>query len=169
MYILYTGYIIVYTSICTMITIPHTRYILHSVLSKPSGELALSTSHTSPLNVGPTILTSQCWPNYTPLNVGPTTLTSQCCQCTLYIQTMHIMYIYRCTCGIALCLECRVSWVRVPPKATHFLRKSDCLGCAVLPCLVVCLTLLLASYFQIHVYNNVHVYVYTWKYMCIAH
>ena len=25
-----------------------------------------------------------------------------------------------CTCGRVLCLECRVSWVRVPPKAAHF-------------------------------------------------
>ena len=37
-----------------------------------------------------------------------------------------------------------MSWVRVPPEAAH--RKSDCLGCAVLLCLVVCLTLL-ASFF----------------------
>ena len=34
-----------------------------------------------------------------------------------------------CMSGRALCLECRVSWVRVPPG------KSDCLGCAVLLCL----------------------------------
>ena len=30
---------------------------------------------------------------------------------------------YACTCssaGRALCLECRVSWVRVPPEAAHF-------------------------------------------------
>ena len=47
-----------------------------------------------------------------------------------------------CTC--VLCVECRVSWVRVPLEAV--LWKSDCLGCAVLLCLVVCLTLL-ASYF----------------------
>ena len=47
--------------------------------------------------------------------------------------------------GRALCLEYRVSWVRVPPEAAHFSRKSDCLGCAVLLCLV-CLTLL-ASFF----------------------
>ena len=38
-------------------------------------------------------------------------------------------------------------WVRVPPDAAHFFkRKSDCLGCAVLLCFVVCLTLL-ASFF----------------------
>ena len=34
------------------------------------------------------------------------------------------------------CLEYRVSWVRVPPEAVIFSRKSDCLGCAVLLCLV---------------------------------
>ena len=45
--------------------------------------------------------------------------------------------------GRALCLECRVSWVRVPPEVLvlprqlTFLRKNDCLGCAVLLCLVV--------------------------------
>ena len=39
--------------------------------------------------------------------------------------------------GRALCLEYRVSWVRVPPEAAHFFsRKSDCLGYAVLLCLV---------------------------------
>ena len=40
-----------------------------------------------------------------------------------------------------------VPWVRVPPEAANFSRKSDCLGCAVLLCLVVCLTLL-ASFFS---------------------
>ena len=45
--------------------------------------------------------------------------------CTLY------MYMYMS------CLEYGVSWVRVPPEAAHFfLGKSDCLGCAVLLCLV---------------------------------
>ena len=43
-------------------------------------------------------------------------------------------------------VECRVSWVRVHPRQLIFLRKSDCLECAVLLCLVVCLTLL-ASFF----------------------
>ena len=51
--------------------------------------------------------------------------------------------------GRVLCLECRVSWVRVPPEAAHFLRKSDCLGCAVLLCLVV-YSILLASFFLLH-------------------
>ena len=30
-----------------------------------------------------------------------------------------------------------MSWVRVPPEAAHFSLKSECLGCAVLLCLVV--------------------------------
>ena len=33
------------------------------------------------------------------------------------------------------------------PEAANFYRKSDCLGCAVLLCLIVCLTLL-ASFFS---------------------
>ena len=46
--------------------------------------------------------------------------------------------------GRALCLECGVAWVRIPPKAAdrYLLWKSDGLGCAVLLCLVVCLILL---------------------------
>ena len=42
--------------------------------------------------------------------------------------------------GRAVCLEYRVLWVRVPPEAAFFRRKSDCLGCAVLLCLAVYLT-----------------------------
>ena len=38
--------------------------------------------------------------------------------------------------NIILHIQSRVSWVRVPPEAAHFSRKSDCLGCAVLLCLV---------------------------------
>ena len=46
------------------------------------------------------------------------------------IKNVHARY---SSVGRALCLEYRVSWVRVPPQAA---RKSDCLGCAVLLCLV---------------------------------
>ena len=53
-------------------------------------------------------------------------------------------------CGRALCLECRVLWVQVPPEAAHFLRISDFLGCTVLLCLVVCLTLLASFFFPSH-------------------
>ena len=56
-----------------------------------------------------------------------------------------------------LCLECRMSWVRVPPEAAHFLRKSDCLGCAVLLCLVVRLTLLASFFLPSHI--SVYMYL----------
>ena len=33
--------------------------------------------------------------------------------------------------GRALCLDCRVSWVRVPPRAAHFFfEKKCCPGCS---------------------------------------
>ena len=35
------------------------------------------------------------------------------------------------------------------PKQFIFLRKNDCLGCAVLLCLVVCLTLLVPSHLSL--------------------
>ena len=61
--------------------------------------------------------------------------------------------------GRALCLEYRVSWVRVPPEVAHFSRKSDYLGCAVLLCLV-CLTLLASFFLPSHLsfknMNTVH-------------
>ena len=63
--------------------------------------------------------------------------------------------------GRPFCLECRVSWVQVPPEAAHFFGKNDCLGCAVLLCFVVCLTLL-ASFFLLHLSVNMY---YTCIYM----
>ena len=52
-----------------------------------------------------------------------------------------------------------MSWVRVPPEAAHFSRKKDCLGCAVLLCLVCLFDL--ASFFHLSFKNmyvhNVHV------------
>ena len=49
--------------------------------------------------------------------------------------------------GRALCLECRVSWVRVPPEAAHFfLGKVTALGVLCCFALFVCLNLL-ASFF----------------------
>ena len=48
---------------------------------------------------------------------------------------------------IALCLEYRVSWVRVPPRQLIYSRKSDCLGCAAL---FVCLTLLTSFFLPSH-------------------
>ena len=59
-----------------------------------------------------------------------------------------LVYIHEPLSGRALCLECRVPWFESHPRQLIILRKSDCLGCAVLLCLVVCLTLLkLASTF----------------------
>ena len=53
-----------------------------------------------------------------------------------------LVYIHEPLSGRALCLECRVPWFESHPRQLIFLRKSDCLGCAVLLCLVVCLTFL---------------------------
>ena len=54
------------------------------------------------------------------------------------------------------CLEYRVSWVRVPPEAAHFSRKSDCLGCAVLLCLV-CLFDLLSFFLPPSSFKNMYI------------
>ena len=53
----------------------------------------------------------------------------------MHVQCTHIVniHVYISSVGRALCLEYRVSWVRVPPEAAHFF---DYLGCAVLLCLV---------------------------------
>ena len=49
-----------------------------------------------------------------------------------------------------------MSWVRVPPEAA---RKSDCLGCAVLLCLV-CLTLLASFFLPSHLsFKNMYMHV----------
>ena len=47
---------------------------------------------------------------------------------------------------------------------TFFLRKSDCLGCAVLLCLVVCLTLLASFFLPSHLsLKHIHVH-----YVCVC-
>ena len=61
------------------------------------------------------------------------------------------------------------------PRQLIFLRKSDCLGCAVLLCLVVCLTLL-ASFFlasllslkHVHVYIHLHVDIHASVTVCMS-
>ena len=58
--------------------------------------------------------------------------------------------------GRVLCLECR--GFESHPRQLIFLRKSDCLRCAVLLCLVVCLTLL-ASFFLPSYLSLKHVHV----------
>ena len=46
------------------------------------------------------------------------------------------------------------------PRQLIFLRKSDCLGCAVLLCLVVCLTLLASFFLPSHLpLKHVHTYI----------
>ena len=81
---------------------------------------------------------------------------------------LHV-YVHVYTCGRALCLECRVSWVRVPPEAPlFFLGRVTALGVlccfALFVCLFVCLTLLasffLPSHLSLkHVSIRVHVYI----------
>ena len=73
-----------------------------------------------------------------------------------WAQISHlIVCVYTCACldGRAFCFECGVSWV-------IFLSKSDYLGCAVLLCLVVCLTLLAPFLNSVIVIINVHVHCY---------
>ena len=63
----------------------------------------------------------------------------------------------------------------VHPRQLIFLRKSDYLGCAVLLCLVVCLTLLACFFLPsfssliktcIHVHHNIlYMYMYMYMYM----
>ena len=59
--------------------------------------------------------------------------------------------------GRVLCLECR--GFESHPRQLVFLRKSDCLGCAVLLCLI-CLTLLASFFLPSHLsLKHVHNYV----------
>ena len=62
--------------------------------------------------------------------------------------------------GRVLCLECTLSVVGSSPTwgSSFFFWKSDCLGCAVLLCLVVCLTLI-DSFFLL-VYTCIYMYMY---------
>ena len=55
-----------------------------------------------------------------------------------HLYKMDIIYMYTCTCPEAA-------------RQLIFLRKSDCLGCAVLLCLVVCLTLLASFFLPSHI------------------
>ena len=44
------------------------------------------------------------------------------------------------------------------PRQLVFLRKIDCLGCAVLLCLVVCLTLLASFFLSSHLSLNMYIH-----------
>ena len=87
-------------------------------------------------------------------------------RCEIWAQPAEVaQLVYICR---ALCLECRVSWVRVPPEAAHW--KSDCLGCAVLLCFVACLTLLASSFLPsaslINMYSTCTLIKSVTKYTC---
>ena len=77
---------------------------------------------------------------------------------------MYIVYA-RSLAGRALCLECRVSWVQVPPEAAHFSQEMSCLPwvcCVALPC---CLFDLACFFFHLSLtymyYTNSILYVHT--------
>ena len=61
--------------------------------------------------------------------------------------------------GRALCLEYRVSWVRVPPEAAHFvLGKVTALGVLCCLALFVCLTLLASFFLLSHLsFKNMYI------------
>ena len=71
--------------------------------------------------------------------LGPRARAGRKCRYVLYMVSLFIRCTMRCEIlaqpagSSALCLEYRVSWVRVPPEVANF---YDCLGCAVLLCLV---------------------------------
>ena len=64
-------------------------------------------------------------------------ITHRYCLCTFLYMTVHVV-------EHTVCSMCR--GFESHPRQLIFLRKSDCLGCAVLLCLVDCL-ILLASFF----------------------
>ena len=85
--------------------------------------------------------------------------------CTQYytVTCEAIVHAYTCTeLMVSLfILEYRVSWVRVPPEAA---RKSDCLGCAVLLCLVCLFDL---ACFFLSSFSSLIKNMYTNLYMCL--
>ena len=59
--------------------------------------------------------------------------------------------------GEGECIACCSMGVHVYPRQLIFLRRSDCLRCAVLLCLIVCLTLLASFFLPSHLLLK-HVY-----------
>ena len=76
-----------------------------------------------------------------------------------------MVYVQRCSLTVrhmyihALCLEYRVSWVRVPPEAAHFfLGKVTALGVLCYFALFVCLTLLASFFLPSHLsFKNMYI------------
>ena len=75
---------------------------------------------------------------------------------------------YRHGCAVCVCMCVGshmnydvqiVQYIYMHPRQLIFLRKSNCLGCAVLLCLVVCLTLLASFFLPSHL-SLKHVYMY---------
>ena len=90
-------------------------------------------------------------------------------RCTMRCEIWAQLSCIGSSAGRVLCLECRVSWVRVPPEAAY-LRKSDCLECAVLLCLVVSLTLLASFFLPSHLsLTCVHCHAHLLRYTLPPH
>ena len=89
----------------------------------------------------------------------------------MYVDTGQALYIYTCTCTVHaghstlhLHTEVECRGFESHPRQLIFLTESDCLGCAVLLCLVVCLTLsLLASFFLPSHLSIKHVLLYMYQ------
>ena len=73
--------------------------------------------------------------------------------CTYNIH-VHVLYVHACTCTCSILVNVHVQCT----CQLIFLRKSDCLGCAALLCLVVCLILLAFFFLPSHL-SLKHVYI----------
>ena len=74
---------------------------------------------------------------------------------------IHMKFTYVHIVIYMLCLQCGVSWVRVPPMAAHFSLKN-CLPwvwCVTLPCCVFDLACLLLLSFLLHL-SNTYIIIY---------
>ena len=97
------------------------------------------------------------------------------CICTcIHVPTCVHVYIHICICTcihVSTCIECRV--FESHPMQLIFLWKSDCLGCAVLLCLVCLFDLacfFLPSFSSLikNMYAYVHEYMHMYMYTCIC-
>ena len=67
-----------------------------------------------------------------------------------FLKLVCYAHVFPCTCTCGF---------ESHPRQLIFLRKSDCLGCAVLLCLVVCMTLLASFFLPSSLIKNVHVHL----------
>ena len=130
------------------ISLKHEAMLKHFLISRPDGQYEVVGTEDR----FPSLSSLVAYYSEHPLSVGGEKLT-RACHMTPDTFTLPLQGTCTCSSGVlwdvrfgpsqlsclvssvgrALCLEYRVSWVRVPPV---FSRKSDCLGCAVLLCLV---------------------------------